>query len=78
MPKHLAARPPLDVREERQVGKLTHSVHAPAGWILHAHMVARSWDRLRTLQIADELACHPQTVRDHLHALTSAELTGWA
>lgn len=76
MPKHLAARPPLDGREERQVRKLAHSVHAPADWILHAQMVGRSWDGLRTRLIADELACHPQTVRDHLHAFNERGVDG--
>jgi len=52
MPKHLAARPPLDTLEERHVRKLTHSTHAPADWIVHAKIVARSWDGLRTRQIA--------------------------
>lgn len=42
LPKHLTARPPLDATEERQVRKLTHSVHAPADWIFHAKMVAAS------------------------------------
>jgi transposase len=68
MPKHLAARPPLDTLEERHVRKLTHSPHAPADWIVHAKIVARSWDGLRTRQIAAELGCHPQTVRKRLHA----------
>jgi hypothetical protein len=55
MPKHLTARLPQDAHEERQVRKLAHSMHAPADWILHAQMVVRSWDGLRTRQIADEL-----------------------
>ena len=72
MSTHLTARQPLDAHEERQVRKLAHSVHAPADWILHARMVTRSWDGLRTRQIAEALGCHPQTVRDHLLS-TSAE-----
>jgi transposase len=76
MPKHLAARPPLDVAEERQVRKLTHSHHAPGDWIEHARMVARSWDGRRTRQIAEELDCHPQTVRDRLHAFNERGLEG--
>ena len=47
MPKHLAARPPLDATEERQVRKLAHSVHAPADWIFHAKMIVRSWEGQR-------------------------------
>ncbi len=76
MPKHLAARPPLDALEERQVRKLAHSVHAPADWIRHAQMVARSWDGLRTRQIADALGRHPQTVRDHLRAFNQRGVDG--
>lgn len=76
MPKHLIARPPLDALEERQVHKLAHSVHAPADWLVHAKMVARSWDGLRTRQIAEELGCHPQTVRERLHAFNSRGLDG--
>src|SRR5689334_7538463 len=76
MPKHLVARPPLDAGEEHQVRKLAHSVHAPADWIVHAQMIARSWDGRRTRQIAEELGCHPQTVRDRLHAFTARGLDG--
>jgi hypothetical protein len=68
MPKYLTARPPLDAGEERQVGKLAHSTHAPADWIVHAKMIVRSWEGLRTRQVAAELGCHPQTVRERLHA----------
>jgi transposase len=76
MPKHLAARPPLDTREERQVHQLAHSVHAPADWIFHAKIVARSWDGHRTRAIAQDLSCHPQTVRDRLHAFNARGLEG--
>lgn len=60
MPKHLAARPPHDGVEERQVRKLAHSAHAPADWIVHAKMIVRSWDGLPTRQIAEDLGCHPE------------------
>ncbi|MGZ3584615.1 MAG: helix-turn-helix domain-containing protein [Ktedonobacterales bacterium] len=76
MPKHLSARPPLDAREAQQVRKLAHSVHAPADWIVHAKLVAHSWDGLRTRQIATVLHCHPQTVRERLHAFNARGLDG--
>ncbi len=76
MPTHLVARPPVDATEERQVRKLAHSVHAPADWIVHAKMVAHSWDGLPTGAIAAEVGCHPQTVREHLHAFTERGLDG--
>src|SRR5260370_4644817 len=76
MPKQLAARPPLDAAEERHVRTLAHSAYAPADWIVHAQLVARSWDRRRTRQIAEELGCHPQTVRDRLQACTDRGVDG--
>src|SRR5260221_11218801 len=71
MPKHVSARPPLDATEERQVRKLAQSAHAPADWIFHAKLVVRSWDGQRTRQIAQEPGCHPETVRQRLHAFTA-------
>src|SRR5690242_18010420 len=76
MPKRITARPPRDAREEQHVRKLTRSAHAPADWILHAKMVACSWDGLRTRQIAADLHCHPQTVRERLHAFNDRGLEG--
>jgi transposase len=76
MPKHLAVRSPLDTLEERHVRKLIHSTHAPADWIMHAKIVAHSWDGLRTRQIAEELGCNPQTVRERLHAFNERGLEG--
>jgi transposase len=76
MPKLLAARPPLDAAEERQVRRLARSQHAPADWVLHANMIARSWDGLRTRIIAQELGCHPQTVRERFCAFNERGLDG--
>jgi len=76
MPKLLAARPPLDPAEERQVRRLARSRHAPADWVWHAQMVARSWDGARTRAIAEELGCHPQTVRERLLAFNARGLDG--
>ena len=76
MPKYLAVRAPADDLEERQVRKLAHSVHAPADWIVHAKMVACSWDGRRIRQIAEELGCHPATVRERLHAFNARGLDG--
>ncbi|HEV2457803.1 MAG TPA: helix-turn-helix domain-containing protein [Ktedonobacterales bacterium] len=71
MPKLLAARPSLDAAEEHQVRRLARSHHAPADWVLHAQMIARSWEGLRTRASAEELDCHPQTVREHFHAFNA-------
>src|SRR5258708_22326372 len=76
MPKHLAARPPLDAVEERYVRKLAHSAHVPADWIFHAKLIVRSWEGLRTRQIASQLACRPETVRTRLHAFNARGLAG--
>jgi transposase len=76
MPNHLAARPPLDSGDERHVRKLAHSSHAPADWIVHAKMIVRSWDGLRTRQIAEALGCHPEPVRERLHAFNARGLDG--
>ena len=67
MPKILRVRVPQDEQEEKQVRKLAGSRHGPADWILHARMVARSWDGERVEDIAGELQCSPQTVRRRLH-----------
>ena len=76
MPTQLTARPPLDATEARKVRKLTHSMHAPADWIFHAKMVTASWDGLQTRQIAEAMGCHPQTVRERLHAFNERGLEG--
>jgi len=76
MPKLLAARPPRDANEERQVRRLARSLHAPADWVVHARMVVRSWDGLRTRLIAEELDCHPQTVRERFSAFNERGLDG--
>jgi transposase len=76
MPKLLRARPPLDAREERQVRKLVTSMHAPADWIFHAKLIVCSWDGQRTSAIARALHCHPQTVRERLHAFNERGLDG--
>jgi transposase len=76
MPKHLAARPPLDETEARQVRKLAQSAHAPADWIFHAKLVVRSWQGERTRQIAQALGCNPQTVRERVHAFNERGVDG--
>ena len=67
MPKILRVRAAHDEKEEKQVRKLAASRHGPADWLLHARMVASSWDGERVEAIAQELHCHPQTVRRRLH-----------
>ena len=56
--------------------KLAASRHGPADWILHARMVARSWDGERVEAIAQELHCSPQTVRRRLHRFETERIEG--
>jgi transposase len=76
MPKILRVRAAHDEKEEKQVRKLATSRHGPADWILHARMVARSWDGERVEAIAQELHCSPQTVRRRLHRFDAEGLEG--
>jgi transposase len=66
MPKLLFARSPLDEKEDRQIRKLAGSRHAPGDWIRRARMIVGSWEGKRTTVIAQELGCHPQTVRERI------------
>jgi transposase len=66
MPKHIRARPATDAVEEGIVRKLAGSRHGPADVIRRAQMVVASWAGKATLAIADELGCHPQTVRERV------------
>jgi transposase len=76
MPKILRARAAQDEREERWVRKLAASRHGPADWILHARMVARSWDGERVETIAKELGCSALTVRRRLHRFDAEGISG--
>ena len=66
MPKLLFARLPLAAKEEQQIRKLAGSRHAPGDWIQRARMIVGSWEGKRTTTIAQELDCHPQTVRERI------------
>ena len=76
MPKILRVRAPQDEKEEKQVRKLAASRHGPADWILHARIVACSWDGERVEAIAQELHCNPQTVRRRLHRFDAEGIEG--
>ena len=66
MPKLCRARSAEDAAEERRVRRLAHSRLAPRDCIVRARMITMSWDGRRTTDIAAELGCHPQTVRERL------------
>ena len=76
MPKLLRARAPQDTAEEQKVRKLANSRHAPGDWIMRARMIVLSWDGLRTTQIASEMRCHPQTVRERIHRFNEEGFDG--
>ena len=76
MPKILRVRAAQDEKEEKQVRKLATSRHGPADWILHAQIVARSWDGERVEAIAQQLHCNPQTVRRRLHRFDAQGIEG--
>jgi transposase len=76
VPVLLFARPPVDPAEERTIRKLAGARHAPGDWIQRARIIAHSWDGLRTTQIADQLGCHPQTVRERLHRFNAEGVEG--
>jgi len=77
MPKILRVRAPKDEQEERWVRKLAASWHGPSDWILHARMVAHSWDGERVEAIAKELGCSALTVRRRLHRFDAEGIEGW-
>lgn len=64
MPKLLRANAPRDSSEEGQVRRLARSRHAPGDRIRRTRMAVRSWEGLRTIEIAREPGGHPPTVRE--------------
>ena len=47
-----------------------------AEWIFRARIVSPSWKGLRTARIAEELGCHPKTVRKRLHRFNAEGIDG--
>jgi transposase len=76
VPKLLRARAPQDAEEEHKIRKLARSRHAPGDWIARARIISLSWQGLRTTRIAEELGCHPQTVRRRLHRFNTEGIDG--
>lgn len=67
MPALVFARRAVDGDELARVRKLAAARHAPADWVLRARIVALSWSGLTVPQIAEQVGCHPRTVRQRLH-----------
>ena len=76
MPKLLFARAAQDDKEERQIRKVAGSRHAPGDWIVRARMIVGSWEGKRTTTIAQELGCHPQTVRERIVRFNAEGIDG--
>jgi transposase-like protein len=76
VPKLLHARVPEDPAEVSKIRKLAGSRHAPGDWILRARIVSLSWQGLRSAKIAEELGCHPKTVRKRLHRFNALGIDG--
>lgn len=76
MPKVLVARLPIDDQEERAIRKLAGARHAPGDWIRRARIVVASWEGKPTKDIAVEVGCHPQTVRERLHRFNAVGIEG--
>jgi len=76
VPVLLFARPPVDPAEEHTIRKLAGARHAPGDWIRRARIITGSWDGRRTTQIAEQLGCHPQTVRERLHRFNAEGVDG--
>jgi Winged helix-turn helix len=76
VPKLLYARTPEDAEEERKIYKLSRSRHALGDWIFRARIISLSWRGLRTTEIAEELGCHPKTVRKRLHRFNALGIDG--
>lgn len=76
MPKLLSARTPENTEEERKIHKLAASRHAPGDWIFRARIISLSWQGLPTADVAEELGCHPKTVRKRLHRFNAEGIDG--
>lgn len=76
MPKLLKARPPDSPQEEATIQKLARSRHAPMDVILRARVIVASWAGQRTATIAQQLDCHPQTVRERLQRFNAEGVDG--
>jgi transposase len=58
------------------IQKLAGSRHAPMDVIVRARMIVASWEGQRTASIAQQLDCHPQTVRERLQRFNAEGVDG--
>jgi len=76
MPKRIKAHPADNPEEAATIRKLARSRLAPRAVIQRAQMIVASWDGQRTTEIAKQLGCHPQTVRERLQRFNEGGLDG--
>lgn len=76
MPALVFARSAVDGDEQARVRKLAAARHAPADWVLRARIVTLSWSGLTVPQIAEQVGCHPRTVRQRLHRFNTDGVQG--
>jgi transposase len=76
MPKLLKARSPDSLQEEATIQKLARSRHAPWDIMVRARMIVASWGGQHTTTIAQQLDCHPQTVRERLQRFNAEGVDG--
>jgi transposase len=76
VPVLLFARPPVDPPKSTPSASWPAPGTPPGDWIRRARMITASWDGQRTTQIAQQLGCHPQTVRERLHRFNAEGVDG--
>ena len=76
MPKLVKARVAEHAEEEAMMRQLVRSRMAPKVVVQRAQMIVGSWEGQRTTEIATELGCHPQTVRESLQRFNELGMDG--
>ena len=76
MPKLVKARVVEHAEEDATIRQLARSRMAPKVVVQRARMIVGSWEGQRTTEIATELGCHPQTVRESLQRFNELGMDG--
>ena len=76
MPKYVKAREAENEREAKRIRKLAGSRHGPKDLSQRAAIIEASWAGQSCDAIAEEMECHPQTVRDWIHRYNAEGLEG--
>jgi len=76
MPIILRVRAAQDAEEEVKVRQLATSRHGPADWKKRAQVVVSSWEGGQVGDIAQQVGCHPQTVRRWITRFNEVGIAG--